>query len=786
MAQQILSNVENNFTQGLKTEYTGLNFPENAATDTDNCIYTLVGNVTRRMGIDFEENYGLKTFDRTNKAISKYRWTNAGGDGSTEIMVVQIGSVLNFYKSSSATILNPVSTQSLLGTVNLATYEVNSFDSTVSCEYSDGNGFLFVYQPTMNPIYVEFHPVDDSLSAHKITIQTRDFIGVPDDLDVNTRPSGLSDTHKYNLLNQGWSAGSSWSAFSDSMVAITPMGDKTWDVGIPGLPINNGDIVNIYSNDPNQIENPTLVTRFIMTGTVISYVSSTLTINVNYIDPSVLHDITYITGLNNWNHWAFVPINSGYINNWVAAVGNYPSNADVWWRFKNSSGAYDPAGTYANVSVNTGYAPRGHFILEEFSQNRAGNSGVTTIANVDTDKRPRIGAWFQGRVWYAGVDDTQFATSTTDTYSWTEKIYFSQVSSNNSQFGNCYQVNDPTSETLFDLLPTDGGYISIQGCGSVYKLFPIQNGMLVFAANGIWFITGSQGIGFTANDYTITKISSIRTQSSSSFVNVQGLPYFWNEEGIYTVSPSQQGLGLVVNPITLETILSYYRDIPKTSKLYVKGDYNPIDYTIQWLFKSEDETGVTSRYEYDKILVYNVANKAFYPYSIQGIPKINDIIYLPGGNTIDSVEPNFKYLCSYPNSGSYKFTVAEEYSDSFLDWISYDSTGVDYNSYFVTGYKLHGQGQRRFQLGYIYVYSNAENPTSYKIQGIWDYANDRSSGKWTNIQLITNALTRFSKIFRRHKIRGRGLVLQFKISSVKGMDFDINGWSVRENQNTSV
>lgn len=782
MAQQIISNVENNFTQGLKTEYTGLNFPENAATDTDNCIYTLVGNVTRRYGIDFEENYSTKTIDRTNKAISKYRWTNAGGDGSSEILVMQVGGTLYFYKSSAATVSAPVSAQALTGTVDLTAYQTSTFDITIACEYADGNGLLFVYHPTMDPIFVEFHPFDNTFLSRAITIRTRDFIGIPDGLGVDIRPSTLSIEHQYNLMNQGWTAGAAWSAFSNSTVTVIGTGNKTWDIGVPGLNISNGDIVNVYSNDPNNIENPTWGSRYLMTGTVVSYTSTSLTINISYIDPGVLHDASYIGDLNNWSLWYFTPISRGYIDSWVSAVGNYPSNADVWWRFKNSSGAYDPAGTYSNVSVNTGYAPKGHFILDEFSQNRTGASGVPSLTTVSTSKRPRLGAWFQGRVWYAGVDDTQFSVGNVETYSWTERIYFSQVATNNSEFGNCYQVNDPTSETLFDLLPTDGGYISIQGCGPVYKLFPIQNGMLVFAANGIWFITGSQGIGFTANDYTITKISSVRTQSSTSFVNVQGLPYFWNEEGIYTVTPAQQGLGLQIEPLTVSTILSYYSDIPKTSKLYVKGDYNPIEYTIQWLFKSTDETDVTSRYEYDKILVYNTANKAFYPYSVSGTPKINDIIYLPGPGHVDSPEPAFKYICSYSNS----FTMAEEYDDQFLDWYSYDNIGVDYNSYFITGYKLHGQGQRRFQVGYIYVYSNGDVPTSYKIQGIWDYARDGNSGKWTTIQLVTNTLTRFSKLFRRHKIRGRGLVLQFKVSSVKGMSFDINGWSVRENQNTSV
>src|SRR5258708_40334131 len=109
MAQQTSTSVENNFTKGLITESTGLNFPENAATDTDNCTYTLVGNVTRRLGIDYEANYGFLNNSRTGKAISTYKWNNAGGDGRSQLVVQQIGGTLYFYYSSQATIANPIS-----------------------------------------------------------------------------------------------------------------------------------------------------------------------------------------------------------------------------------------------------------------------------------------------------------------------------------------------------------------------------------------------------------------------------------------------------------------------------------------------------------------------------------------------------------------------------------------------------------------------------------------------------------------------------------------------------
>src|ERR1700761_4477387 len=97
MPQQIIASVENNFTKGLITEATGLNFPENAATSTSNCVYTLIGDVIRRYGINFELNGSMLSAGRSNMAMSTYIWNNPGGDGNSKLFVKQIGSVLYFY-----------------------------------------------------------------------------------------------------------------------------------------------------------------------------------------------------------------------------------------------------------------------------------------------------------------------------------------------------------------------------------------------------------------------------------------------------------------------------------------------------------------------------------------------------------------------------------------------------------------------------------------------------------------------------------------------------------------
>lgn len=764
MPNQVLSSVENNFTKGLVTEFTGLNFPENAATDTSNCIYTVVGDVTRREGFDLETHHLNNTTDRTNKALSDYKWNNVGGTSSVQVVVTQIGGILYFYNSSAATLTNPLSNQILLSTVNVSTFVASggTFDATLECQYSDGNGYLFVYHPSCDPFFCTY--TSGTVSATVITVQIRDFTGItePGVLDSYRPPSSsVTSVHQYNLNNQGWGKISSPNSSSTN---TTGFGIKSWVVASVA-PLAVGDRLFITSASD------------VMTGVITAIVGTTLTVSI----------IT-ATGSSTSSSWS-LSVLPGYPGGFAQAAGAYPSNSDVWWYFKDSTGVFNPSGTLNNVTLGAGPAPKGFFLLKAWNQDRSAVSGVPGLTVVSTTVRPKTGTWFQGRVWYTGVDAPSF----------TESIYFSQVvSEDTSAFGKCYQTNDPTSSELFGLLSTDGGVIKIQGSGSIYKLFPLQNALIVFAANGVWYLTGSQGIGFTANDYTIVKLSSVRSISSTSVIDVQGLPMFWNEEGIYSVEPAKQGTSLLnsplhvnpleVNPITVGTILSFYNNIPLQSKKYVRGDYNPIDYLVQWSYRSTNESSVTDRYQFDSILNYNNFNKAFYPYSLPstGNTFIHGVRYVssPGGSTAPS--STFKYLCSTSSSGTYAFTFAEENSATFNDWFTVDNVGINFISYFVTGFKLHGQGQRRFQIPYIYVFSRADEPISYKIQGLWDYATDRNSNRWSVPQMTNNFSPRFGMIFRRHRIRGQGIVLQIKVSSADGQPFDIMGWSSFETQNTSV
>lgn len=771
MARQLSASVDNTFVKGVITEATGLNFPDHACTAADNVVFSILGNVERRPGLDLETNYSNFTLSRTGLALSSYLWKNAGGDGLTQVYVVQIGNSILFYQSSLATLATPLSATKLNASLNLTNYiALNNVDdpSKVECQYAEGNGYLFIFHPDLDPIYCTFS--SGSITALRIAVNVRDTSGVPEPgVADNFRPNTLSTVHNYNLYNQGWTNSPSWATTSTTVLTSTNTGSHTWTIP-SGLSITVGDPVVLtgLAQGGDAIH---------MSGLVTAYSGTSLTINISFTS-LLVNPLNVDQGI-----WSLSKTGGAIISTFQSAVGYWPSNSDVWWTFKDTSRVYNPAVTYPNVTLNQAPAPKGALIYSAFNL-AYGTTGLTGLTSVSTVKRPRTGCWFQGRVWYTGVDSSFTATGTADSYSWSENIYFSQIIQNTSQFGKCYQSNDPTSEAASDLLPSDGGIIRIQGCGAIYKLFPIQNGLLVFAANGIRFITGSTGIGFTANDYTITELPNIRSISSTSFINVNGYPVFWNEEGIYSITPAQQG-GFSVDNLCLGTILTLYSDIPTISKRSARGDYDPLSYTIKWAYRDTTETDLSTRYEFNKILTYNTATKAFYTDTIgsaNGAVYIHDIKYIIGLGDGVAAESTLKYLTSVSRLA---FAFAEEKdTTNWVDFVSLGGGGTKLTSTFTTGYKLKGGALRRWEPVYIYVYT--QGPCSYTIQGVWDYAISGNSGRYSQTQIFTNNDPNYAVSIRRHKIRGHGKSLQLKFTSVAGQPMNIIGWAIMESSNASI
>lgn len=763
MPQQVSVVVDNQFIEGLKTEYTGLNFPDKACIETENCVFDSSGLVSRRLGIDFEDGFAEEEIDRTLRAVTQYHWKNVTGDGTVSLLAVQVGSIVYFYRDSTANTSNPISTQLLVSTVDLTDFIASgagSVDIAKECQYADGNGYLFIFHPNTDPIYCSYSA--GTITGTAITIRTRDFAGITENVDDNLRPYTLSDDHRYNLGNQGW--GKMWEALSTDTIEIPAEVDLPEAVMIDigtGYPITVGDRVRIFNDDDSTIGG--LIFEKFMIGTVSDYTAGVLTVRV----------IEALGYGETFSDWKVVP-EPALISTWFRQLENYPSNSDVWWYFKDETDVFNPLDTIDNIAPGAGPAPKGFFILDTFDQDRAGVSGVDSITAVTSGGiRPTTGAWFQGRVWYSGVHANSYH----------ESVYFSQIIENPNQFGRCYQANDPTSEERFDLLPSDGGVIRLQGIGAIHKLFPMTNGLLVFAEKGTKFITGSQGIGFTASDYTIVDVVDAYALSPTSFVDVLGSPMWWNEYGIYRLN-SKEGR-MSAESITETTIDSFYRDIPLLSKRYARGAYNPITHKLQWIYKSVNEGSVTSRYEFTNALNLDMRTGAFYPWRIYitGPTIINGIVAIGGLGGETSPPFTFKYLTSTLDGATYNFTFSEERDEDYVDFASAGLSNP-YVSHFTTGYRIYTRGNTKGQLPYIDVHSDTSSGASHldgasqcDLQAKWDWTSSGNAGKWSTVQrLVFNEPYRNYQT-RRVRLRGTGRAVQLKFSSVAGVPMSLIGWS---------
>ena len=702
--------VESNFVNGLITEATALNFPENACTDTDNCVFHPKGAVYRRYGIDFEQGYQTVSTPALGSTVASFYWQNAAGLDSKNFLVSQIDGFLHFYDTNST---------ALSGNLNSHTVDITSMSSDVDttkctnypCSFAQGQGYLIVVNPYTDPFYVKYDLATDSFSSVKIDVSIRDVKGVDEGngLVWNTRPTTLTDAHKYKLFNQGW----------DEKIEV---------YGIPGGPYQS---------------------------------------------------------LVGWQLWGRT---------------DYPSNSDVWWMFKNSLEAFDATMPDRIKRGNTP-APKGHYTYSAWNVDRS-----TIIPGMPTDtsgsERPRCVAFFAGRAWYSGVQAQDYGS----------KIYYSQVVKDPAYLGVCQQQNDPTNQYLFNLLATDGGVIDILDCGVIVNLFSFQSMLLVFATNGVWAIAGNQGVGFSPTDFMVKKLSSIPAISNQSFVDVDGTPFWWNNDGIYTLSiQSPQVASVQITSLTEKSIRSFYNDIPIQNKLWVQGTYNPVTKQIQWLYRYRPMASDDDRFQYDRALTFNVATKAFYPWTFpHNDVKIIDLICIPTYGTALTDVPErdvdgnlvydsnhelvytrqqttylsaavFKYLTVYPDgAGAYFLTFSESYDTSYKDFKTYDNVGNETYAYIVTGYSLPGKANLKGQETYITVFCDNVDPSVVTFQGVWDYSTSVTTSRYTIPQTIQFAGSARKYYFRRLKVRGNGRAIQLRFSSVSGQPFNLSGWARNE------
>lgn len=477
----------------------------------------------------------------------------------------------------------------------------------------------------------------------------------------------------------------------------------------------------------------------------------------------------------------------------------------AWYTGKDANGAFN-ATDWEEIYTGSSLAANGHFVLNVFNKVR---SGLTT--EVETGRFRTVAA-YAGRVFYAGIDSAKNGG----------KVYFSSLTERMTDVGNCYQVNDPTSEILSDLLDTDGGVVRIPDAHNIRKLHVLGASLLVFAENGVWAVAGVDNV-FRATEYAITRISDVGLSNENSFIVADGIPIWWGKTGIYAV---QQGENLSVptaQNLSLSTIQTLWNNISNAKKAQVTVEYDKINQRVFWFYPDNDES---IDYKYNNILVMDLALQAFYPWRVEdeasGTSYIIGTSYYGGlGSTstetqvvngVDVVvngsdnvvatlyrdylegDSEIKLLVRDGTTG--KMTFATFRGDTYLDWGS-----ADYKSFAEAGYDFMGDITTFKNAPYVttymrvtedgYVASGAGyefiNPSSCLMSVSWNLSKSGSTPreiyKLKDVPVVNpNDLSSINyptdTVVTKSKVRGRGRSMKLRFESVAGKDFHLVGYEV--------
>ena len=510
---------------------------------------------------------------------------------------------------------------------------------------------------------------------------------------------------------------------------------------------------------------------------------------------------------------------SAALTTWITAKSGYPPLTLPWYAGKDSGGNFSVS-EWEKIFSGTSLAGNGHFILDFFAKNRSAASGVTGLTTEIENTRFKAVAAFSGRVFYAGLESANNSGV----------ILFSGLVQSLSELGDCYQINDPTSEDISDLLDTDGGVIRIPDAVNIKLLYTFGQALYVFADNGVWSINGVDGV-FRATEYSVRRVSNVGILTAQSFVQAEGVPFWWSRTGIHTLSIDQSTGQAEEANISISTIQSFWDSISPTAKQAAFSVYDAINKKIYWFYPNNGETVLN---KYNKVLILDIPLQAFYPWTISDQAGSTNYVvgaaFYPGfGSDVTTLDvvlsngddvvqgsddvvsqqfadfltgsPAIVLVVRTPSSGN--LTMGAFSGENFLDWGT-----ANYTSFAEAGYEFFGDLLIQKTAPYVIVYSRMTEEgwsgsegsgydpvggSSLLVSAYWDF---KKTPTWTPQQayrykypLVVNPsdLTSFdypaTVITTRMKLTGRGRSMRLRFESEQGKDFVLLGYGVLGGRN---
>lgn len=185
-------------------------------------------------------------------------------------------------------------------------------------------------------------------------------------------------------------------------------------------------------------------------------------------------------------------------------------------------------------------------------------------------------------------------------------IYYSQTNTINK----CYVEANPFSADDNAVVATDGGVIRKTGIGVSYKIVEMFGGLFIFADNGVWQLTGQDGV-FAAGELILRKIFEYPVLGIDSIKEVDGGIIFSSTRGIIVITKSDAySTDVKLNNISDEKIKSYWNSLSTDEKNTTNIVYDDVEGRIYVFIQTEDKVDT-----FNFCLVYDLLIQAWYTFS---------------------------------------------------------------------------------------------------------------------------------------------------------------------------
>jgi len=731
----------NTFIKGLVTEASPLTFPENASLDEQNFVLNRDGSRSRRLGIDYEDLYALTATGFTTEQLqtgkqSFHKWESPGGDTTVSIGVIRILNKLWFVDlltaNPSSNLLNSGSPITLadLGTAEIETTVIN-------------NKMVIVSDDLPKPIVLSYNKTTEAVTQASLTITVRDIWGVDDGLDESIRPSSLSQTHKYNLRNQGWNesivtvSGADAINYTKTELGVYPSNADVWTLGKNSNPSS----ANYEKYDPDTLERNSTSQFQVAKGSYIIDAFNRGTDRVGLSDA---------TGLPTDQEQGSITTVASYAQRlFYSGVTSSVTGGDA--RSPNYSGYV----FFTKVITSDDDLGKCH------QESDPTDPGINDL--IDSD---------------GGSIQIPEATRIV-------KIVSSQASLLVFAENGVWEIYGDTGG--FIATSFQASKVSTNGVLNPNSIVNVNGTFVYWSKAGIYMLTPDVAAGrFKAESISLTSIQSLFLEIPD--VGKNHCKGFYDEKEnrvrwLYNDSDTYAENNFV-NKYNKELVL---------------------DLTIQaWYKNTISELASDSPYVADFI---EVPGYAVTESDIGVEVGADSVIVTSGDPVVvtSAFQTNRSAVFSFLTIVGTSFTLSKYNSTRFVDWYTKDSTGINYSSYLVTGYELFGDVMRQKYVPYIFFYFKKtedgytdtgsglvlNNQSSCKVQAQWNWANSINSGKW-GTEWQAYRLTRFytpsgvddpfdngdAVIVTKNKLRGSGKTISLKIFSEEGKDMQILGWAM--------